>query len=83
MHQVYYQFHPLGEVFQGLPLCFQLDELLLTPGAQMSPWIHHCQPGGNLCLSQLPGSHVFLFPGLFLCFGGAHPPVITEKQYVG
>lgn len=61
MHQVYYQFHLLGEVFQGLPLCFQLDELLLTLGAWMSPWIHHCQPRGYLCLSQFPGSQSYSF----------------------
>ena len=56
MHQAYYQFRLLGEVFQGLPLCFQLDELLLTLGARMSPCIHHCQPRRYLCRSQFPGS---------------------------
>lgn len=72
------------EVFQGLPLCFWLDGLFLTPGMhRCHPGIHHYQPRGYLCLSQLPVSHVFLFLGFLLCFGRAHPPVFPEKRYMG
>ena len=77
-------FHLPEEVFQGLPLCFWLDGLFLTPGMHgCHPGIHYYQPRGYLCLSQLPVSHVFLFLGFLLCFGRAHPPVFPEKRYMG